>query len=235
MSVLIQITGPQGANLRSTPDVSTQNIIKVYPTGEILNADQAAQPDWWAVLTLPPGYIHHSVASLYTPPPPAVPLDYVPYISQWSRYASSQADCGPTCCAMFAQWKGINKNPNDFKIRSDAAGHTTADELVQNLETVGLTARVQYVPPGEWPELPAICLVAYSGFMRSSVQDVGFTGLHWLILLEHDDNFVTVHDPDWWSPCESCGNKKQYTIAEWKRAFIPYTAAVMREAVVLVR
>jgi hypothetical protein len=53
----IIVTEGVGARVRSAPTFA-DNIISVAPKGKIFNADDAAVPDWYAILDLPaPAYI----------------------------------------------------------------------------------------------------------------------------------------------------------------------------------
>lgn len=97
---------------------------------------------------------------------------------------------------------------------------TDAGDLVKALTHYGVVAR-KWNGLGGVPT-PAVCLVKYSGFNRSSVQDVNFKGWHWLILLAEDRLSVVTHDPDWWGTRRNEGAFKVYSRVEWDAAFSPY-------------
>lgn len=221
----IIVTGPQGANLRTAPAFSN-NVLQTLKKGTIVEADQMLEA-WFHVAEIkggaPGGFVHRSVAAPYDPPPPPKPLEAVPYKSQWESDANQRsADCGQTCVAMVAAFFGQDVAPNTLKVQSDIQGHTSASDLVKNFEGLGLKAHIE-TPPEGFPTKNSIALVWYSGFKREHVQDTAFKGLHWVVFLDYDagTDEVIIHDPDWWQPCMSCGDRKRITKAEWLAAFVP--------------
>lgn len=222
------------ANLRKTPSFG-DNVAAVLPLGTIVIQDSFQDP-WYYVIRkdATPGYLHASVVKEYVPPLPPPPLLAVPYKSQWANDANQRsADCGQTCVAMVAAFFGQDVAPNQLIVASDLVGHTTAADLIKNFEVLGLKAHIAY-PVDETPPKNAICLVWYGGFDRAHVQDVAFKGLHWVVFLGVDENTdeVIVHDPDWWAPCMSCGDRKRYTKVEWAKAFIPIDGINVRQVVI---
>lgn len=164
----------------------------------------------------------------------------IPYRSQWDEDADNPAtadderntSCGPACCAMLAEWQG-NDQPISFFSVAGSSGLTTADHLVQNLGKAGLAAVAIGLGIGEPAPDGAICLNWYGGFERSSVQDTGYTGWHWMIKLYEDAQRVLCHDPDWWGERRSEGAYREFTFAEWEAAFIPYPGDSFKTAVIL--
>lgn len=158
----------------------------------------------------------------------------IPYRSQWDSDANARsADCGAACCAMLAQWQGIDKPINSFPHQSSSNGLTTAAHLVQNLTDIGLDAITIELDKLAPTPRSAICLNWYGGFERSSVQDTGYTGWHWMILLHEDETQVLCHDPDWWGSRRNEGAYHRFTRAEWDAAFIPYPGDSTKTAVAL--
>ena len=244
----IQVKNQNSARLRSSPTTfSDQNIIGSAPGSTFIeNATLNEDQSWYE---LPPVYIHVSTVNVLVPdvvsvdptPTPSVPLPNtgplkVPYRSQWDVDANNRtADCGQTCVAMLAQWKGVNVKINDLRFQSQPSGLSSSQDLVNNLHSIGIQSSYMLIdpphmgvndvmiPPELLNNLPAICLVSYNGFDRASVQDRKYNGWHWLILLQDDvlTKQVVVNDPDFWAPQREQGNKKHYSYAEWNKAFIP--------------
>jgi len=210
------IVKSSGARLRKTPDTSTPaNIVTGLPFGMGLEGDLS--DGWYEVAT----YIHSSVVNIL-PDLPVPPEGAVPYRSQWDTDASSRgADCGQTTVAMLTQWRGISVDIDDLRFQSSTNGLTTGADLVRNFASIGLSAVWRYLSGAETPPLNSICLVRYDGFDRSSVQDRNYRGWHWIILLQIDPDFVTVHDPDYWGARRREGAFKRYSRREWNAAFIP--------------
>jgi hypothetical protein len=225
-----QIQIADDSNLRTSPDKSDDsNILAQTGWSEVVDADQ--EGEWFKIDT----YVHESVCTVIKRPQPDT-LG-VPYRSQWDTDADNRtADCGQTCCAMLAEWMGVAVDVNDLRFQQSSSGMSNATDLVNNLQSVGLPAkRVLLTPTDLLPQPGSICLVNYGGFDRSSVQDAGYYGWHWLIFLHADDDGVTVHDPDWWGSRREEGAGKQYRIEEWQRAFIPYPGATQLDTVRLNR
>jgi hypothetical protein len=226
--------------LRRSPSIAPTNVVRLLVQGTVFdNAEK--QGDWWKTNE---GYIHNSMVEVVadTPPkqpetPPEVPKPTngaVPYRSQWDTDASSRSsDCGQTCVAMLAEWKGIHVKVNDLRFQSSAKGLTTPQDLLKNMSSVGLKGRIIDVPMGAKPSTPAICLIWYGGLKRSNVQDKSFRGWHWLILLEQNASYVVTHDPDYFNPRRDEGAFKRYGIDEWNAAFLPYYSRDRRTAVIL--
>jgi hypothetical protein len=190
--------------------------------------------DWWQV---PGGFVHASMVEQVETTPDThtgVPTDQVPYRSQWDIDANNRSsDCGQTCVAMLAEWRGVKVNVNDLRFQSSASGLSNANDLITNFKSIGLSARKVVSPLGETPPLPAICLMWYGGLRRENVQDKKYKGWHWLVLLEVTDTQVITHDPDFWQPRRAEGAFKPYSLEEWKAAFIPFDASTRTTAVVL--
>ena len=141
--------------------------------------------------------------------------------SQWDMDGNQRRnDCGPACVAMVLASVGQDVPINTLSQIDIGDDGTTAAELIALLAKHDVIAHQTAMRTA-----PAICLVKYSGFRRSNVQDVNFTGWHWLILLSIDASRVTVHDPDWWGSRRNEGSNKAYSRAEWDAAFIPYGSA----------
>jgi hypothetical protein len=228
--------------VRRTPEFKTTNVARLLPKDTIFE-NPKKYGDWWKV---DEGYIHASMVEEIpdapptpapTPPPstPGKPTTPVPYRSQWDVDASNRSsDCGQTCVAMIAQWKGINVKIRDLKFQSSSKGLTTPQDLLKNFNSVGLKAKVLDIPMAQTPQtLPAICLIWYGGLKRTSVQDRGFRGWHWLVLLEQTADYVITHDPDYYDKRRDEGAFKRYSIAEWNAAFLPYYSGNRRTAVSL--
>src|SRR5689334_9767500 len=106
-----------------------------------------------------------------------------PYRSQWDLDASHKRnDCGPACVAMVLDAFGTHVDINTIsaEIMPGQDIGTDAGDLVSALQKRGVTASTWHIT--NRPPLPFIALVEYSGFDRASVQDVNFTGWHWLIV-----------------------------------------------------
>ena len=227
----IQITGRGGANVRSGPSLGSA-IIDLYDFGEIVDADQAAVADWWA-LTEIEGYIHHSVASLYVPPQP-LPEGIIPYHSQEDVDARRRNnDCGPACVDMLLASKGIAVRIDDIP-EPDPSGLSSAADLVRNLQKYGLGAQVMKIAENALPPRGAICLIWYGAFNRDDVLARNYSGLHWVVFLWEDHNaedVVVVHDPDYYGTARNWGAYHRYPKADWERAFtqndVPRLAVVL--------
>jgi hypothetical protein len=229
--------------LRRTPEFLTTNVVRLLGMGTVFENPKKSG-DWWRVTD---GYVHASTVEEIadplpqpppTPPTPPAPGQYdprtIPYRSQWDTDATNRSsDCGQTCVAMLAQWKGINVKVRDLKIQSSSKGTTTPQDLVKNFTSIGMKAKILEVAMGQNMQMPAICLIWYGGLKRTSVQDTRFRGWHWLLLLEQNADYVVTHDPDWFDKRRDEGAFKRYTIAEWNAAFIPYNGGNRRTAVVL--
>lgn len=233
--------------LRTDPDLnSATNILGSIPAATTINNATLSEDGMW--YEIPNVYIHAStikvlVADETDPTSPTHPsklqLDplKVPYRSQWDSDANNRtADCGQTCVAMLAQWKGFPVKVNDLRFQSQPTGLSSSQDLVNNFNGIGIRSDyklldpVTSIPGTMIPEeiindLPAICLVSYAGFDRLSVQDKKYTGWHWLILLGIDNmtHEVITNDPDFWPTRREEGHKKRYTFAEWAKAFTPYS------------
>ncbi|NWF70846.1 MAG: hypothetical protein HXY40_17310 [Chloroflexi bacterium] len=225
--------------LRRSPEFKTTNVVRLLAKDSVFE-NPRKHGDWWKVAD---GYIHASMVEEIADAPvePTKPAEpekpgvglFVPYRSQWDVDASNRSsDCGQTCVAMLADWKGVKVRVNDLKIQSSRSGLTTAKNLVDNFATIGLKAKEVAVPLAEIPPLPAICLMWYGGLKRSSVQDRGFRGWHWLVLLEQTADYVVTHDPNYFDKRRDEGAFKRYSSDEWNKAFIPYMGS-KRTAVVL--
>lgn len=226
-----------GACLHRTPEFSASNIIRMLPRHTPL-VDPQLEGDWWRVrdgfvhigMTEPADVAGSAAAQAGTRSGPvAAPLAEadvlsVPYRSQWDSDASDRpSDCGLACVAMLAQWRGIYVAINDLQHAHEDSGITDWNHLVNNFASIELQAGIFSTPMEQLIErLPAICLVWYGGFERSSVQDVNFTGWHWVVLLQQHDDHVVVHDPNFKWGRRNEGHQKRYSAAEWQRTFIPY-------------
>lgn len=146
----------------------------------------------------------------------------IPYRSQWDADANQRRnDCGPACVAMVLQAFGQYVDINTLSLIDVGDDGTTAAELIALLARRGIEAKQTGTPTA-----PAICLVKYSGFKRAGVQDVNFTGWHWLILLGGDEGGVITHDPDWWGVRRSEGAAQNHHKRE--RAQRPRTIEIER-------
>ncbi|MBL8156157.1 MAG: hypothetical protein JNM70_18400 [Anaerolineae bacterium] len=220
-----------GVRLRASPEFNDNNIIRLLSRGtQFENAELVG--DWWRVSQ---GYIHASMIEvLQDIPDVPVVHDEVPYRSQWDVDANNRtADCGQTCVAMLAEWRGRCVEVNDLHFQSHPNGLSTAQNLIDNFRGVNLTAETVSLPVCNAPPMPAICLVWYGGFLRENVQDKHYTGWHWLVLLERHDDYVVTHDPDYWGSWRYKGKRKQYSIEEWRAAFIPYGGGTETTSVVI--
>ncbi len=219
--------------LRRTAEFAGGNVIKLLPAGAEVEGAKLSG-DWWQV---PGGFVHASMIETVETTPDnhiGIPSEQVPYRSQWDNDANNRtSDCGQTCVAMLAEWRGVKVNVNDLRFQSSASGLSTADDLIANLKSVGLSARKVVSPIGETPSLPAICQMWYGGLLRENVQDKKYKGWHWVVLLEVKDTQVITHDPDFWPPRRGEGAFKAYSLDEWKAAFIPFDASTKTTAVVL--
>src|SRR5690349_20361005 len=135
--------------LRRSPEFSTTNVVRLLGIGTVFENPKKSG-DWWKVTD---GYVHASTVEEIggplptqptppTTPPPSAPAQYnpnsVPYRSQWDTDATNRSsDCGQTCVAMLAQWKGINVKIRDLKVQSSSKGMTTPQDLVKNLTSIG--------------------------------------------------------------------------------------------------
>lgn len=148
-----------------------------------------------------------------------------PYKSQWQTDAAKhRQDCGPAHVASILEAHGIKRTIDSIASAIDTADDgTTADDLAKVLRANGINAQV-WTGTG-YPKLPAVCLVKYSGFDRANVQDVKYTGWHWLLVHSINDLTAVVHDPDYWGERINEGAFKRYSRAEFDRAFIPYGAS----------
>lgn len=222
--MLIKISGVLGANLRKAPIIDPNNIITEIPYNTlsipvIMELDQWYEVSWSGYT----GFVSKKVAIPYIPP--GQPLEYLPYYGQWQSDATTRVnDCGPTCVKMLASRYGIVPTVDSIR-EPDPSGLSSADNLVDNLKSLGLPGLWQFVESGE--ELPpfSICLVNYSGFERSSVWDKGFKGLHWLVHIEkakvNGQIWHVCHDPDFAYEYLLWGRNHLYSEAEWKAAFVP--------------
>jgi murein DD-endopeptidase MepM/ murein hydrolase activator NlpD len=216
-NVTIQTT-EEAVRLRSSAEFNDDNVVRYLARHSIFHKAQL-NGDWWK---LTGGYVHNSVVEIITDGNGVEP---VPYRSQWDVDANNRNDdCGQTCVAMLAGWRGVNVRINDLPYQSTPAGDTSAENLVSNFafNRVNLQAHRVDLPVNVSAPLNAICLVWYGGFERDNVQDRAFRGWHWVVLLEEHNDHVVVHDPDFWSPRREEGACKRYSRAEWNAAFIPY-------------
>jgi hypothetical protein len=149
------------------------------------------------------------------------------YRSQWDADASGRVnDCGPACVAMvldrFGEHVTIDAISNVVMPGQDVGSATW--DLVHALRSA--TSKVnasQWIGTANaFPALPAICLVKYSGFARSSVWDVGFFGWHWLLLLKLNEAGVVCHDPNYTGSRRNEGAYKRYSRQEFDAAFQVY-------------
>lgn len=217
-----------GANVRTTP--AMVNLLNRVGTlkagtkvqGELVNG-------WYEVMFM----VHESTVDVI-PPILTVPvheLPQIPYTSQWDPEANNaQSDCGPTSVKMLLASRGIDVPVNMLPFRVDSTGYTNATHLIKNFNLNNVEARArnltatEAVPPG------AICLVNYGGFDLDSVQDRNFAikkGWHWLVYLGQGPGVRWVHDPNFWEPRRSEGAYKQYSDAEWARAFTAHTRLIV--------
>lgn len=208
-----------GTNLRSSPEIAPGNGIAVLKANIVL--DGTLQGDWYAV-TL---YLRKDVVR-EIPAAPVPPAGSIPYRSQWDTDANNRsADCGQTCCAMLAQWRGINVEINDLRFQSSGNGLSTAVDLTRNLISVNVPATWRYVSASEPIPTGSICLVQYGGFKRESVQDKSYYGGHWVVFVEDKGDSVVIHDPDYWGVHREEGAFKQIPRDEWLAAFRPVSSA----------
>lgn len=150
-------------------------------------------------------------------------MDY-PYRSQWDPDATARNnDCGPACVAMvlaaFGQDVPINAISAEIMPGGDVG--TDARDLVNELTKRGIKADT-WVDVSGYPAWPAICLVKYAGFERANVQDKGFMGWHWMLVLSLSDSTVVCHDPDFAWTRRNEGAFKCYSRREFDAAFVPY-------------
>lgn len=221
--------------LRSSAEFKDDNVLQYLPRySTFQNAE--LHGDWWTV-SGGNGFVHTSGVEIIRDRNIAQgEIDAIPYRSQWDVDANNRNDdCGQTCVAMLAEWRGVNVRVNDLPFQSVPAGDTTATDLVRNLgsDAVKLPAHIVPVAMGDNPPLASICLIWYGGLRRSSVQDVGYVGWHWVVLIDEQANHVIVHDPDFWGDRRDEGSCKQYSREEWDMAFIPYGGVSGRTCVVL--
>jgi len=165
--------------------------------------------DWWLVS----GFIHKDYIRDTTPTVYPVTYPEIPYRSQWETSADNRtSDCGQACTAMLCQSLGVYVAINDLPYQSDQAGYTTAAHLVKNAASVGVTLVAHnYTTLADIP-LPAILLVNYGAFSNAEVQDVGFNGLHWLVLREIlPDGRARVNDSNYWGHRIAEGENKIYS------------------------
>jgi hypothetical protein len=243
----IQTKSTSSARIRTDPDINSSiNILGTIPASTTIhNAVLSEDSMWYEISTV---YIHASTVNVLVPDetdptspthPSKLQLDplKVPYRSQWDVDANNRtADCGQTCVAMLAQWKGFPVKINDLRFQSQPSGLSSCQDLVNNFNSIGIRSEFRLLDPTTsinntmLPEqlladLPAICLVSYAGFDRLSVQDKKYTGWHWLVLLGIDNmtHQVITNDPDFWPTRREEGHKKRYTFDEWNKAFIPYS------------
>lgn len=170
------------ANIRSTPEFGN-NIIGAVPRGFALESGDSVG-DWIKVTA----FVHKSVVNT---------AGVIPYHSQWEQNAELiTSDCGETCCLMLAQSVGLAPNTtidDCVRLLSNYDGYTSREDLIALLGKLGAKATgTSEIKPG------AICLVDYSLFPSEAKQDVGYRGLHWVIVTAVTADTVTYHDPDFW-------------------------------------
>lgn len=211
-----------GTRVRTSPnkDVSN-NILTSVGANYIFNGTVSDDGEWYQI----PVFVHYSVVTVLPEPVPP-PDNAIPYRSQWDSDASSRgADCGQTCVAMLAEWMGVKVEVDDLRFQSSSNGLSTGADLVKNFSSIGIASEWDYIGNNVNPPVNSICLVKYSGFNRSSVQDKNYYGWHWVVYLGENESGVTVNDPDWWGQLRSQGERKVYSHAEWNSAFIPSGSA----------
>ena len=221
--------------LRSSPEFKDNNILQYLPRYSTFQKAEL-HGEWWTV-SGGNGFLHTSgveiVREFNIVQNEAMEI---PYRSQWDVDANNRNDdCGQTCVAMLAAARGVNVRVNDLPFQSVPAGDTTANDLVMNFGSslVKLPAHVITVPMNSDAPPAAICLIWYGGLERGSVQDTGYVGWHWVVMIEGQANHVVVHDPDFWGDRRDEGACKQYSRQEWDMAFIPYGGVSGRTCVVL--
>lgn len=220
--------------LRTSPEFIDSNVLQFLPRYSTFQ-NAKLQGEWW-VVSGGAGFIHTSGAEIVREPNHPQEIPSIPYRSQWDVDANNRTDdCGQTCVAMLAEWRGVHVPVNDLPHQSVPAGDSTALDLVQNFawHAVKLPAHIVTVPMNTTAPLASICLIWYGGIQRSSVQDVNFTGWHWVVLIDDQADHVLVHDPDFWGDRRSEGSCKRYSKEEWNQAFIPYGPVNGRTCVVL--
>ena len=248
----IQVKPNNSARLRSEADINNNyNVIGSVPASTTINNAVLSEDNQWYEISTT--FIHASTVNVLVPDetdptspthPSKLQLDplKVPYRSQWDVDANNRtADCGQTCVAMLAQWKGFPVKINDLRFQSQPSGLSSCQDLVNNFNGIGIKADFRLINPGSTisntmlpdsllADLPAICLVSYAGFERISVQDKKYTGWHWLVLLGIDDmtKQVITNDPDFWPTRREEGHKKRYTYTEWNKAFTPYSGGKLQ-------
>lgn len=221
--------------LRTSPEFLANNVLTLLARDTIFS-DAEEQGDWWKVDN---GFVHRSMAEEIKIQKTEITTNLsdpltVPYRSQWDVDADNRInDCGQTCVAMLAQWQGVQVAINDLRFQQTPTGLTTANDLIRSFNSLKLSAQIVRQPFGQIAPLPAICLIWYGGLDRDNVQDKKFNGLHWLVLLAQEESSVITHDPDFWDRRRNEGQHKRYSLAEWKRSFIPYTDNVETIAIIL--
>jgi hypothetical protein len=209
--------------IRTTPQmVTTDNVFGTTIANKTLTSNKMVG-DFYCVEL----FVHKDIVKTEVVAPPPPHEMNVPYRSQWDTDANNRSsDCGQTCVAMLAEWRGVRVAVNDLRVQSATNGLSTGEDLVANFKKIGMSAIVQYIVAGdvvnlEPEKLPCICLVRYGEFKRSNVQDDAFMGWHWLVLLQQNtDGSVLTHDPNFWGTRRSEGDRKVYTKDEWDRAFV---------------
>lgn len=217
---------------KSTNDRYRTGAGLIYPVkgylryGAIYSA--ALQNGWYYIDNLG-GYARQDVVREVPDPsiprPAALPI----YISQWSTEANSrQSDCGPTCVAMHLRARGDLTPVNQLRTVSPT-GLTDAPELRNILaahNVIGVIDRADPKLPLDQAAKPySLLLINYGYLPRTLVQDVNFTGWHWLVFVgidAIDHTQVIVLDPDYWGSRINDGNMKRYPIASLRAAFRPY-------------
>lgn len=183
MSEKWRVSNPGGANIRSTPEFSS-NIIFTSKYGDIVLVD-GPEENGFRPFTV---WIHKTMI---------LPEAEIPYISQWSMTANiTTADCGEACTLMLAQGNGLAKDKtvdDCVRLLNNSEGWTSADDLVNLGGLLGLPLSKSNIIKDQ-----SICLINYGKVPTSMKQDTGFTGLHWVLVTRLAGDRVIYHDPDFW-------------------------------------
>lgn len=219
--------------IRNMPTENLKNLATVVGTTsgsavfDIVDYDKDS--GWYQVKA----YVHSSVVnSVFEAPVENPDESSIPYFSQWDADANKRtADCGQTCVKMVAARYGVFPRTNDLPYQSAANGLSTAKDLVMNFQMLGFSqaseVRIDKSEAMMSLKTGDIVLVSYGGFSRDEVQDVKFTGLHWVVFIRFDDTLegmrVIVHDPNFFGTRRSEGAYKSYSLKDWTAATKNFT------------
>lgn len=210
-----------GARRRSTPEIKAGNIIETYQVPTVLNVDQSAVDQWWAVLDgNGPSYVHKSVAVIIADPIP-LPEGIYPYFSQEDMDAKQRPDdCGEANVKMVLAHAGIIVSTDSLKVR-EPSGMSSCQDLVKLFDNYGLKAATLAVAAGSVPPQGAICLLNANEFGRDYVLSKKFIGQHFVLFLWEDHNaepVAVVHDPNFYGDARMWGAYHRYPLEQFDRA-----------------